>query len=65
MVMKSTLKSNTRCKGNFGYPRTFSLPEELQEKKNRVTIVIAGHVDSGKSTLLGQIMVLMKQVEIK
>ena len=33
------------------------------EKKNRVTIVISGHVDSGKSTLLGQIMVLMKQVD--
>jgi len=35
----------------------------LAQKKNCATIVISGHVDSGKSTLLGQIMVLMNQVD--
>lgn len=57
--------SNDKVYGNEIYPeiKYKILPEELQEKKNRVTIVIAGHVDSGKSTLLGQIMVLMKQVD--
>ena len=34
----------------------------LENKKNRVNIVITGHVDSGKSTLLGHVMVLTENV---
>lgn len=55
-----TLKSSTNSKKNF--LRKISNKKILEEKKHRLNIVISGHVDSGKSTLLGHIMVLMNQV---
>jgi hypothetical protein len=35
----------------------------LQNQKSRLTIVILGHVDAGKSTLMGQVLVQCGQVE--
>lgn len=33
------------------------------ERENHVNVVVCGHVDSGKSTFLGHLMVLMDGVD--
>ena len=56
---------NGKIYGNEKYPEIKYKynTKLLTKKRDRVTVVITGHVDSGKSTLLGHIMVLMKQVD--